>query len=63
MGTSSAARLPTSHSLLAEMDFRVIVGAEGTRALELSPGQNEEPTQIVFVEIFDRIEQIAVKGH
>jgi hypothetical protein len=63
MGASSAARLPASHRLLSEMDFRVVVGTEGTRALELSPGQNEEPTQIVLVEIFDRIEQIAVEGH
>jgi len=45
------------------MDFGVVVHAESTRALELSPGQNEEPTEIVLVEIFDRIEQITVEGH
>jgi hypothetical protein len=44
------------------MDFGMVV-AEGTRALQLSAGQDQEPTEIVLVEIFDRVEQIAVEGH
>jgi hypothetical protein len=63
VGASSAARLAASHRLLAEVDFGVVVGAESARALELRPGQNEEPTEIVFVQVFDRVEQIAVEGH
>ncbi len=63
MWASGAARLAATHRLLAEVDFGVVVGAESTRALELRPGQNEKPTKIVLVEVFDRVEQIAVEGH
>jgi len=31
--------------------------------LELGPGQDEKTTQIVLVEILDRIQQIAVESH
>lgn len=45
------------------MDFRVVVGAEGTRALQLRPGQDQKSPEIMLVEIFDRIQKIAVEGH
>ena len=63
MGTPGATRLPASHRLLPEMHFGVVVRAEGTRALKLGAGQDQQTTKIVLVEIFDRIEEIAVEGH
>lgn len=41
----------------------MVVAAEGTGALKLGAGQYEKTTKVVLVEIFDRIQQIAVEGH
>jgi hypothetical protein len=63
MRATGAARLATAHRLLTKMDLRVIFSFERSRPVKLSPGQDQETTKVVLVEIFDRVEQVAVKGH
>jgi hypothetical protein len=45
------------------MDLRVILPLERSRPVKLCPGQDQQTTKVVLVEIFDRVEQIAVEGH
>jgi hypothetical protein len=45
------------------MNLRMTLGDEGAQALELGSGQYEKTTEIVLVEILDRIQQIAVESH
>src|SRR3990170_8733988 len=63
MGTSGATGLPTSDSLLAEAHLGMIVGDECAGPLQLGPGKDQEASQIMLIEVFDRVEQIAVKCH
>jgi len=45
------------------MNLRMALGGESAGALELGPGQDEETTKVVLVQVLDRIEEIAVEGH
>jgi hypothetical protein len=45
------------------MDLRVVLPRERSRPVKLCPGQDQQATEVVLVEIFDRVEQIAVEGH
>jgi hypothetical protein len=45
------------------MDLRVILPLERSRPVKLCPGQYQQTTKVVLVEVFDRVEQIAVEGH
>jgi hypothetical protein len=63
MWAPGAARLATSHRLLAEMDLGMVFALQCPGAVKLGAGQDQKPPKIVFVEIFDRVEQIAIEGH
>lgn len=63
MWALGATHLPATDFLLTEMHFRFDFGIHRTRPLELSPGEYVESAQLVVVEFFDRIEEVAVEGH
>lgn len=58
-----AAPLPASNTLLTKMDGGLGLDRETAATLQLGPGQNHESSQLVVVEVFDRVEQIAVERH
>jgi hypothetical protein len=63
MWAAGAPLLATADRLLTEMDLGVVLPRQGAGPMQLGPGQDEETAQVVLVEIFHRIEQIAVEGH
>ena len=63
MWASGAARLAATHRLLTEMDLGMVLPDQHPRPVQLGSGQDQQTSKIVLVEIFDRVEQIAVEGH
>jgi len=63
VGTSCATLLAAPHGLLAQVNLRMVVRAQCTHGLKLCPGENQQAPEVVLVELFDRVEQIAVEGH
>ena len=49
--------------LLTQADVGLIAHFDGVRGLEVRPGENVQASQIVLVEVLDRVEKIAVEGH
>jgi len=41
----------------------MVFSGESARLLELGPGEDEKASQVVLVQILDRVEKIAVDGH
>lgn len=58
-----AAVLSTPDHLLTQADVGISGGVDGARSLQLGPGENLKTTQTMLVQVFDRIDQIAVEGH
>ena len=63
MRAFGASPFPTAHLLLSEVHLWLNVVGKVARALQLSFGEDQETSELMAVEIFDRIEQIAVEGH
>jgi hypothetical protein len=63
VGACGATLLAAFDHLLAQPHPGPILGGDHPVTLELGPGKDEQPAQVVLVEISDRVEQIAVKGH
>ncbi len=63
MGTRVASRFSAPNRLLAQPNPRMILGSESTRLLQLGPGEDQKASQIVLIQILDRIEKIAVESH
>lgn len=63
VGALGAIALATADLLLAEADRRVVPGSDRPGPLKLGAGEDLEPSQIMFVEVLDRIEQVAVESH
>ena len=61
--TAVAAALPASDHLLSHPDLRLVSVLNGSGTLELSPCQDLKAPQVVLIEVFDRVEQIAVERH
>ena len=45
------------------MHLRVVLPGQRPGPVQLGTGQDEETAKVVLIEIFDRVEQIAVEGH
>ncbi len=58
-----AAGLAAPNRLFAEPYSWMVVGAQSAGLLELGPGEDEEASQVMLVQILDRVEKIAVDGH
>lgn len=56
------ALFPTPDHLLPHADCRLGARADQPVALQLGMGEDLETTQIVLVEILDRVKQVAVEG-
>lgn len=61
--TSRAALLAAPHRLLAQVNLGMVVRAQCTGGLKLCPGENQQAPEVVLVEFFDRVEQIAIERH
>ncbi|HEY5891110.1 MAG TPA: hypothetical protein VIW94_10465 [Acidimicrobiia bacterium] len=60
MGTLGATTLPAPDRLLAKVDLGVLVDLQGAAPVELGLGEDHQTTQLVVVEFFYRVQQIAV---
>jgi len=58
-----APRFATTHGLFAESHLGMVLGAEGTRTLELGAGENEKTSQIVLIHFLDRVQEVTVERH
>lgn len=58
-----ASLLSAPDHLLSHVHLWLAPPADRSRTLELSSREDLKTTQIVLVQFFDRIEQIAVEGH
>lgn len=63
MRAFGATLLPTANHLVAEAHPRLTPGVNRPVPLQLGPGQDLEASQVMTVEFFDRVEEIAVQGH
>jgi hypothetical protein len=63
MGTFGAPSLTAPDLLLSQMDRWFMLCRKCPRTMKLSLGEDHQTTQFVIVEIFDRVQQIAVEGH
>lgn len=63
MGTLGATTFAASDRLLTKVNLRVLVDLQRTTPVELGLGEDHQTTQLVVVEFFHRVQQIAVEGH
>lgn len=63
MRTLGAPVLPTPNHLIPQTDFRFLASRCWFGAVELGAGEDLESSQIVGVQLLNRVEQIAVKSH
>ena len=55
--------LPQRTDLLTEVHFGMVIGLQSAGALQLGPGQDEQPAQVVLIHFPHRVQEIAVEGH
>jgi len=63
MGAGRAALLAALDHLLSEPHLRSVLLSYETLTLEFGPREDQKPPQVVFIEIADRVEKVAVKRH
>ena len=63
MGALGAAAFATSHQLLTEAHIGLKTRFDCPGALQLGPRQDLETPEVVLIELFDRVEEIAVERH
>ena len=63
MGAGGATLLAAFDHLLAKPHLGPILGGNYSVTLELGPGKDEQSAEVVLVEVSNRVEQVAVKGH
>lgn len=63
MWTLGASTFPAPNLLLAQVNLRLRLVGQGTRAMELRLGEDHQTSELMVVQVFDRVQQIAVEGH
>ena len=63
MGAGCAAFLAALDHLFAKSHPGSIFRSNHSLAFELGASEDQEPTEIVLVQVSDRVEEIAVEGH
>lgn len=63
VGAAGAGGFTAFDRLLAEAHGNVLVGGHDTRSLEMGTSEDDEPTQFVFVEFTNGIQEIAIESH
>jgi len=63
MGAGRATLLSALDHLFAQPDLGPILRTDRSLSLELGAGQDQKTTEVVLVEVPDRVEQVAVEGH
>ena len=63
MGTLRTTRLATFDPLAAETDIRFGSRSQRTGTFQAGPGEYEQATELVLIEILDGIDEIPVERH
>lgn len=63
MRASGASGLPAPDPLPSHTHFRFRAKRRTCDRLQLGTGEDLKPSEVVLVQILDRVEQVAVEGH